>query len=75
MAEDVCMKSSVFAALYWKLGEGLGLLDPHVLGEADAARAKRIKDALDGLEEMQRGWRKRGLTANDIREAIDEGRA
>lgn len=65
------MKWTFAAEIYRKLGEGLGLLDPHPLHEADP---KRVKRALDTLEEIQVGWRSKGLNVTTIRRMVNEGR-
>lgn len=54
------MKWTFAAEIYRKLGEGLGLLDPHPLHEADP---KRVKRALDTLEEFKWDGGRKALTS------------
>lgn len=68
--------ASFFADLYRRVGERFGLLegDQNRVGLTAEQMARRAK-AIQELEAIQMGWRKQGLTAKDIRDAIREGRS
>jgi len=70
------MKTSLLAELYRKLGEGLGLLEP--VGEEAVKRSEadieRGREAVRELQKLQERWREQGITVEDIRGFISEGR-
>ena len=70
------MKTSLLAHLYRKIGEGLGLLEGDQ--ERTAARSEDdVRDALlavDRLRQFQLKIGKEGVTREDVRRWINEGR-
>lgn len=70
-------KPSFFADLYRKVGEGLGLLDPHdkvAAGGPDEARKAAAREALRALERYHAKVSKAGVTEEEIRSWIRDGR-
>jgi hypothetical protein len=68
---DEPMKLAFAAEFYRKIGEGLGLLNPHSLEETAFNKVKR---ALDMLEEIQADGRSKIHNVTAFRQMVNEGR-
>ena len=68
--------TSLLADLIRRVGERFGLVDINQGrdGLSPEQKARRLK-AIAELEAIQMEWRKQGVTAKDIRDAIREGRS